>query len=122
MSAQLDIFDTFDLPAGRARRDAGMKSVAENAGEYWRERYRELVTRWFESRPAGSTFTSESMRTTARAHGLPNPHHFNAWSAMAGALLRGWLKTGAIEIHGEGQAKRPQAHATKTVIYRKVSA
>lgn len=117
MSAQLDIFD---LPLGRQRRDAGMKSAADHAGDFWRERYRAAVSAAFNAHPIGSSFTSEWLRLAARAAGVCDPPHFNAWSAMAGALLRAWLRSGQIVIAGEGQASGPQAHATRTVIYQKV--
>lgn len=117
MSAQLDIFD---INQGRTRRDAGMSSVIDNAGEYWRERYRFLMADAFETFPLDYSFNSEWLRAAVRARGLGEPHHFNAWSAMAGSVLRAWMKEGRIVVTGQGNASRPQAHATKTVIYRKL--
>lgn len=111
--------DLFDLPRGRALRNAGMASVKDHAGEHWRELYRGAITRWFDRLETGHPFSSETLRTVARAAGVGEPHHYNAWSAMAGSHIRQWLRTGQVAITGEGQAQRPQAHATKVTEYRK---
>lgn len=107
------------LSTGRARRNVGMRRVSENAGAQWRAAYTTAITRWFARTHRGEHFTSETLRSVAMLSGVGQPHHFNAWSAMAGAFLRRWMKSGEIVGAGTTHSTRPQAHATRAVRYRK---
>lgn len=112
--------DLFDPTLGRRLREEGMRRVKANAGEIWRDLYRGAITRWFWRLEAGHQFSSETLRTVARMAGVGEPHHYNAWSSMAGHFIREWLKTGRVCITGEGRATRPQGHATKVTEYAKL--
>lgn len=96
-----------------------MRSVQDNAGDIWRDLYRGAITRWFDALAPGLTFSSEALRSVARKAGVGEPHHYNAWSSMAGWFIRAALREERIRVVGEGIAGRPQAHATRTVIYLK---
>ena len=109
----------FDAQLGRILRDEGMAQVSENAGE-WREAVRRYVDIWFNETPQGAIFTGEDIRLELQDVGVDEPHHANAWSAVIGARIRTWLKTGQIQIDGWKAASDPKAHARRMMAYRKV--
>ena len=81
-------------------REEGIEQVMDNQTADWKRRYRESITRWLASCPRGHTFTSEDMRLIAAMHGVPRPHHPNAWAANAAANLRELARQGRIEPTG----------------------
>lgn len=81
-------------------REEGIEQVMENQTAEWKQKYWDAITRWFATCPKGYTFTSEDMRLIARMHGVPNPHHPNAWAANAAANLRSLTRQGRIEPTG----------------------
>lgn len=104
---------------GEDGRDEGMALVLENTPEEWKRAYWALCVAWFVAQPVGSVFNGEALRLNAEAQGLEDPHHQNAWSAMAGSYLRSALKAGLIERHSLSKATSAQAHARNYPSYRK---
>ena len=89
-----------NLFLGKKLRDDGIEQVMDNQTADWKRLYRESITRWFASCPRGHTFTSEDMRLIAAMHGVPRPHHPNAWAANAAVNLRELMNQNRIEPTG----------------------
>jgi hypothetical protein len=52
---------------------------------------------------------------------MPEPHHPNAWAAMASSMLRQWLRDGEIKITGKVRlAKTATRHANAMREYQKL--
>jgi hypothetical protein len=78
--------------ASRTGRDIGTSLVLSNAGEWWQYRACTQALRLLKRRGArGALF--EEIRDFALATGVPEPHHANAWGALALAMARrGFIK------------------------------
>ena len=106
---------------GIKMRDEGMQKVTDNQSAEWKERYRDAITKWFNSARRDHVFTSEAMRLAAQSTDIPEPHHPNAWSANAASLLRSWVKEGRIEPTGfYVTATFASSHARALKQYRKI--
>lgn len=111
----------FDLAQGRQRSAEGQRKVLSDA-EYWREGFYGVVQLWFVSLPVDTKFIGEDLRRYALHHGVPRPHHHNAWSACAAKMLRQWFKAGLIKRDGYRTAEARRAHARTYPQYRKIKA
>jgi hypothetical protein len=106
------------IEAAKAR-DAGMASVLENERAEWRTLYRGLADYFLNDRDPGCVFTGEDLRLEmVRLYAMPAPHHPNAWGAMAGSVIRDWLRCGLIEQDGMAHARSVATHAHRYVRYR----
>lgn len=108
------------LRLGRALRDQGMESAKANSGE-WKDIVREAGEAWLAHQPVQTMFSGEEIRLYLQAYGIEQPHHPNAWGAVIGGIVRRALKAKTIEIVGIRSSTDPIAHATKAVVYRKLS-
>jgi hypothetical protein len=115
----MSIEDSDDTELGRTLRDEGMALVEENSGA-WKDRAKEKIDFWFRSQPREKLFVGEDIRLELEFLGLEQPHHPNAWSAVIGGRVRGWLKDNLIEVYGLTSAKDPKAHARRMITYRKL--
>lgn len=95
---------------GRALRDAGEQQVLHFETDF-KSVYRAMAQAWFDALPYGATFTGEIMRLVMQAMRIPEPGHPNAWGAMAGAMLRHWMKAERVHVVGLLQAVTPRSHA-----------
>jgi hypothetical protein len=111
---QLDLFN------GRRVRDEKVRRVTNEEDEDWKAAYRILAERFFERLPPLAAFTGEDLRVEALTVGIGEPHHANVWGAMAGAAIRGWLKTGRAVDGGYAQLQAVRSHARRTPRYVKV--
>jgi hypothetical protein len=105
---------------GRALRDEGMESVADNSGS-WKYSARSLAKLWLTMQPLRTVFSGEQIRAALKKGGLEEPHHHNAWSSVIGSLIREALAEGIIEVVGIRSSSSAAAHARKVVVYRKLS-
>jgi hypothetical protein len=119
VSDQIGLFDGLKPKSGRELRDEGIRKALSNQ-ETWKDRYRILVVRWFDSLPAGATFNGEDLRRAALGSGIDQPRHHNSWSAGASGVLRLWMRDGRVTEAGMTQALRPSRHANLIRLYRKV--
>jgi hypothetical protein len=104
---------------GKDLRDAGIEQVLLSE-DHWRDIYKRTLNAWFIRKPHGHRFTGETLRRVARFTGMPDPHHVNAWSAMAASMIRQWLRDGEIIITGKIRlAKTPTRHANAMREYQK---
>ena len=99
------------MSAGADLRDAGIDQVLDNA-EAWAEEVGRAFHWWLETQ-APEVFAIEDFRSCAESHGLPQPHHVNAWGGLAKRF--GHL----IEPVGYTQSQRPSAHARLTRTYKR---
>lgn len=98
---------------GALLRDAAMLTVLVNAGQAWREQAYHMALRAFAEFPEGAIF--ETVRLWCEEHGLPRPHHHNAWGAVANILIR----EGRVEETGRLEKSRSaKAHARRQPIWR----
>jgi hypothetical protein len=105
---------------GEDLRDAGIEQVLLSEG-HWRDIYRRTLNAWFIRKPHGFIFTGESLRRVGRFVGMPEPHHPNAWGAMASSMLRQWMRDGEIKLTGKFRlAKSPATHAHAYREYQKL--
>jgi hypothetical protein len=107
-----------DLIAARTARDEGMARVEDHAQDDWRTDYRSFADLFLQSLSPGEHFIGEAIRAYAIRHGLDPPHHPNAWGAMAGSVLRGWLQAGWIVEDGVENARSVATHAHRYVRYQ----
>lgn len=107
-----------DLIEARARRGEGEGLVLEHQGPEWREHYTGCADRFLATREPGSFFMGEDLRVFALRNGLPQPAHPNAWGAMAGSVLRRWLRGGLVAQDGIDHAQSVGSHAHRYVRYR----
>lgn len=99
------------MTTGAQLRDQGVAQVmlaevswatdVDNAFDYWLKH------------EAAPVFTFEQFRVWAEAHGITQPHHPNAWSALAKRYA------GRITVVGYTKSERPEAHSRLTRTYRK---
>ena len=122
-----DLFDQpperaklYDLKKGRQARDEGEESVREHSAEDWKNRYHEVVERWFLSLPVSGHFSGEDLRRAALADGLWEPHHPNAWGGVSSSVVRRWMRGGRIVTDGMTQATLLASHARRYPRYRKI--
>jgi hypothetical protein len=106
---------------GKSRRDEGTKRVLNNAGEKWREDYRAAISKWYASLPVGSQFTGEKLREAVKKAGVDDPHHVNAWGAMARAFTHDLLHNGKIVVTPfMTSATSIRNHAHRYATYEKI--
>jgi hypothetical protein len=113
-AGQLSLFE------GRRRRDYGIKTVADNEHEVWRQAYREIAAEFLNDLTMGDVFIAEDLRIAVTRSGAGTPHHFNCWGAMANLMLRAWLKKGRICHAGSEQSRLVTSHAHRNPSYRKL--
>ena len=102
---------------GKLLRDEGMERVASHSG-LWKDRARAAMDAWFARLGPGQAFTGEDIRLAIREV-VGEPHHPNAWGAVTGGRVRGWLLNAEIELVAVVEAKDPKNHATRLRRYRK---
>ena len=95
---------------GASRRDAGIASVMQSAGEDWKAAAIAVALR---VRDRGEDFTGEDIRLACVKEGI-SPSHPNAW----GGLVQGMVRSGMIVETGEWKAARsPRSHARRIPVY-----
>lgn len=104
--------DLFDLPAGKAARDAAMDQIDENANEEWRlfmlEVIRETARRY-------EFFTTDRIYATASERNTPYVHDRRA----LGPLMTQMQKAFVIEpTERFDSSQRPVAHASPKRVWR----
>lgn len=114
MSSQLN-----SAELGRVLRDEGMALVEENSGD-WKYTAKNGIENWFKNQPIDKLFVGEEIRLHLEEQGIEPPHHHNAWSAVIGGRVRGWLRSNEIEVYGLSAGKDPKAHARRMIMYRKL--
>ena len=107
------------LTRGRKLRDEGASRVEGNQPSDWRERYLLHADTFIRELGRGQMFAGEALRAHALSRGLDHPLHPNAWGAVAGGVLKRWLKAGVIENAGMMQATSAKSHAHHYRAYRK---
>ena len=101
----------YSLNLGRQERDAGIKTVLENAGDEWRNRVYDYVV----CLPYGKEVTGEDIRRACESRGI-TPHHPNAW----GGTINGLIKRGILTKTGRWvQPKDKRSHARPTQMMRR---
>lgn len=108
-----------DKETGELLRDFGMKTVAENAPDEWRVAFQRKAEEWFSALSLGHVIIGEQLREALEPI-IGQPHHANAWSSMAGHMVRRWKKDRRLRDHGTTTAKAKQAHARLVRQYLKV--
>jgi len=98
----------FDLQEGEERRDEGCAAASINS-MHWKRRANAALL----SLPLGTNFSSDSLR---RLLGDDEPHHPNAW----GAVIRAFHEAGNAEVSGFKKSARPEAHARRILVYRRI--
>ncbi len=99
------------MSTGKELRDEGIALVLDNAAD-WALVSQVNFTFWLEH-VAPPVFSIEDFRIYAAKHGMPEPHHPNAW----GALSKRFSKL--IKPIGYTQSRRPSAHSRLTRIYER---
>jgi len=103
----------FDLFAGMALRDKGMKQVFVNSGEWKDIAYEYLL----KLTPRNIDITGEFIRVTIINAGCPYPHHCNAW----GPLIKKAARAGVLRFTGTYRlARTKKRHASVVRVYRRV--
>lgn len=120
MADQIEMFPgpLSDLKTAKLRREEGIAAARAAQSAKWRASYRKLARQFMRDMAPGETFMGERLRTYALAQGLGQPRSSNAWSAMAGSLIREWLRDGVISEAGIAQATGVKSHAHRYVQYR----
>lgn len=91
-----------------AARDESLERVVANAGDDWRARALDVISRM----PNGEV-TGEDIRLACLDAGV-EPHHHNAW----GGVIAGLVRSGQLIDTGRRRAMRASgSHARKTPIY-----
>jgi hypothetical protein len=108
-----------DTRTGELLRDFGMASVVSNTEEKWRSEYKREAELWLNTVGVGTVIVGEQMRDALEPL-IGTPHHVNAWSAMAGCVIRKWKKERRVLNHGATTAKSAAAHARLVRQYLKV--
>ena len=106
---QRDFFSGDPNEAKRLR-DAALKRVADNGGD-WREQalLRIVLIESFEG-------MGEDLKIILRRGGLPEPHHVNAW----GDVIKEAIKQGVLIPTGKwAHSKLPLSHARQNPVYRR---
>lgn len=108
-----------DLIEAKARRDEGISQVSGNAGERWRANYRGAVSLFIRTRNVGDTFIGEDLRVFCHDRGwVGEPHHPNAWGAMARNTLKSWMADEVVARVGMASASAAKSHACLCPAYR----
>ena len=98
---------TLDLFAAIAARDAALKLVSDNSGDFMGDALKAV-----QRLPRGR-YTGEDIRLDLVRQGI-EPHHHNAW----GALISSCVKRGLLRFSGDYEPmKVRQSHARKTPVY-----
>ena len=105
-------------PEARAARDAGMQQAADHADEVnenWGDQAYEVL-RLFVAGKRGTTntFTSEQVRDSILAAGLPKPPHARAWGPVFSRAAR----AGLIVKAGITESKAPHCHCSHVGAWR----
>lgn len=104
---------------GELLRNFGMASAVANSPEEWRASYVAQAEGWLRTLTVGTVIVGEQIREALEPH-IGAPHHVNAWSSMAGHVIRVWKKDRRIRDHGATTARSPSAHARLVRQYLKV--
>lgn len=120
MAEQIEMFPgpLSDLKTAKLRRDEGIAAARAAQSAKWRAGYRKSARQLMRDLAPGEIFMGERLRAYARAQGLGEPRSPNAWSAMAGSVIREWLRDGVISEAGLAQAQGVKSHAHRYVQYR----
>jgi hypothetical protein len=101
-------------PAAKQARDDALERVSRNAGYDWMGDSLRLLRIFADLR---DDFIGEEFRLYATQHGLPQPHHHNAW----GALLRTGATRGIIRITDRTrQMTTGKSHARRSPVWESV--
>lgn len=99
--------------AATVARDDALSRVTANVGAGWIAHGLRMIEEFARTRP---DFIGEEFRQWAQEHGLPAPHHHNAW----GALLRAASTRGVIRITERArQMKTRKSHARRSPIWER---
>jgi hypothetical protein len=102
----------YDIEEAIRRQKAAEAQVAGNAQSEWRDGYTLHAEAFLKSLAPEQTFIGEDLRRYVEPF-IGQPHHFNAWSAMAGKMIRAWVKEKRIVRLGTmSQATRKTSHAS----------
>jgi hypothetical protein len=100
--------DLFDLEAGRAARDAALKQVGSNAGDFMGNAMQAIA-----GLEHGKDYTGEEIRVLLTARDIV-PHHVNAWGALINAAIKRGLLRGTGRYVPMTSVK---CHAHKSEVY-----
>lgn len=88
-----------------------MATAIFKAPHEWREGYKTLAEAFLAQLTPKATFIGEDLRKYVEQE-IGQPHHPNAWGAMAQGTLRRWRKEGRIAMIGVSQATSKKSHAS----------
>lgn len=95
-----------------ALRNTALEQVAEHAGDDWNSEYDRIAS----TLPEGWQGTAEDIREYVHSHGLPLPHHHNAYGARMLALV----KRGLFRDTGKmWHMRTAKSHARRTPVYQR---
>lgn len=105
-------------PEARAARDTGIQQAAQHADEVnpnWGDQAFEVLQLFVAGkRGTPNTFTSEQVRSSILAAGLPPPPHLRAW----GAVFQRAARAGLIVKVGITESKATHCHCSHVAAWR----
>lgn len=94
--------------SGLQLKDEGMQAVLEAAAERWRASVLAGIRAWARDvATPGTEYAFEEIREHLRSNGISEPHHHNAWGAMASKAVRERL------IKPTGNYRKAKSPATR---------
>lgn len=107
-----------DMKAARAARDSGIQQAADHAEEVhpdWGDlAYEALRLYAAGKRASGVTFTSEDVRSSIAAAGVPEPPHLRAW----GSVFKRAARAGLIVKAGIVESRAAHCHCAHVAAWR----